>query len=162
MEHFIATHAMAILGFLMLAGGGLLFGNINQVYTGTPTSRRQPIACPSTVKSGDAVLIGSVPAVALDDYQSNIGGTTFEFGGSFNLTVVGQSGSPLTGHAVKPGDKVYAEGGSYDAATNFTTGFTLNGDSTNGTFFGYLDPSSAAVTSGVTLTSAVVLLPQGM
>ena len=153
---------MMLLGIAMVLGGGLLFGNINQIYTGTPTSRRQPIACPTTVKSGDAVLIGNVPAVALDDYQANIGGTTFEFGGSFNLTVIGQSGSPLTSHGIKPGDKVYAEGGSYDSATNFTTGFTLNGDSTNGVFFGYLDPSSPAVTSGATLTSATVLLPNGM
>lgn len=134
----------------------------NQDKTGTPTSRRQPIACPSTVKAGDAVLIGQVPAVALDNYQTDIGGTTFLLGGSFFLTVIGQSGSPLTGHKINPGDKLYAEGGTLDPTTNITTGFTLNADATYGTFFGYLDPQSPAVGSGVTNTAASVLLPNGM
>ena len=55
----------------------------NQNFTGTPTSQRQVIPCPSTVKAGDPVLIGALPAVALDSYQANEGGTTFYFGGSF-------------------------------------------------------------------------------
>lgn len=133
----------------------------NQKYTGTPTSRRQPIACPSTVKAGDAVLIGSIPAVALDDFQSNVGGTTFLFGGSFNLTVIGQnSESPVVGAAIKPGDKLYAKG-TLDVTTNVTTGLTIDANSNN-TFFGYLDPSSPTINSGVTDTAATVMLPNGM
>lgn len=132
----------------------------NQYYTGTPTSRRQ-ITCPSTVKSGDKLLKGGLPCVALDDYQDNIGGTTVLMGGSFVLTVVGESGSPLSGHQINPGDKLYADGGTYDSATNVTTGFTLTADATYGEFFGYLDPESPVVGSGVTLASAIVLLGIG-
>lgn len=161
MEHFIATHGLAILGFLMLLGGGLLAGNVNQLYTGTPTSRRQ-VSFPSSIKSGDPILVGLSPAVTLDSYQSNVGGATCEFGGSFVLTVVGQSGSPLTGHAINPGDKLYAEGGSFDTATNVRYGFTINADATNGIFFGYLDPTGPGILSGVTSTTANVLLPNGM
>ncbi len=134
----------------------------NQTFTGTPTSRRQIIPCPSSVVAGQPVLIGQIPAVALDSYQANEGGTTFLFGGSFALTVVGQSGSPLTGHKINPGDKLYADGGTLDVTTNVTTGFTLNADATYGTFFGYLDPQQPAVGSGVTNTAASVLLPNGM
>ena len=133
----------------------------NQKYTGTPTSRRQPIACPSTVKAGDPVLIGQMPAVALDDFQSNIGGTTFLFGGSFLLTVIGQnSESPVVGAAINPGDKLYAKG-TLDPTTNVTTGLTIDSNSGN-TFFGYLDPASPKINSGVTNTAASVVLPNGM
>jgi len=134
----------------------------NQYLTGTPTSRRF-CACPTTVKSGNAVLLGSIPAVALDDYQANEGGTTFLLGGSFLLTVVAESGSPLSGHQINPGDKLYADGGTIDPTTNVTTGFTLTADATYGTFFGYLDPNGpqAAILSGVTNTAAPVLLGMG-
>ena len=134
----------------------------NQYLTGTPTSRRF-CACPTTVKSGDAVLLGSIPAVALDNYQSNEGGTTFLLGGSFFLTVIAQSGSPLAGHQINPGDKLYAEGGTLDPTTTVTTGFTLNADATYGVFFGYLDPNllQAPILSGVTNTAAPVLLGIG-
>ena len=129
----------------------------NQVYTGTPTSRRFAL-CPTTVKAGDAVLLGSEPAVALDDYNSRVGGTTFLTGGSFNLTVIGQTvASPQTPAALKPGDKVYAAG-SLDSTTNVTTGLTLDG-ATGGVLFGYIDPSyTSGVSSGATDTAAIVRL----
>ena len=134
---------------------------VNQVYTGTPTSRRF-CPCPSTVKAGDPVLIGLIPAVALDNYQATEGGTTFLLGGSFSLSVIAQSGSPLAGHQINPGDKLYAEGGTLDASTNITTGFTLNADATYGTFFGYLDPEQPKILSGVTNAAATVLIDKGV
>ena len=132
----------------------------NQRYTGTPTSRRFAL-CPSTVKSGDAVLIGKMPAVALDDYSSVTGGTTFLLGGSFNLTVIGQTvASPQTAAAIKPGDKVFAIG-TLDSTTNITTGLTLDG-ATGGTLFGEIDPSyTSGVSSGATDTAAIVKLAGG-
>jgi len=129
----------------------------NQYFTGTPTSRRFAL-CPTTVVAGDAVLIGKMPAVALDSYSSVTGGATFSLGGSFTLTVVGQTvASPQTPAALKPGDKVYAVG-SLDSGTNITTGLTLDG-ATGGTLFGTIDPSyTAGVTSGATDANAVVKL----
>src|SRR5690242_3814325 len=129
----------------------------NQVYSGTPTSRRFAL-CPSTVKAGDAVLVGKMPAVALNDYESNLGGAVFSFGGSFNLTVIGQTvASPQTAAAIKPGDKVFAVG-TLDSTTNVTTGLTLDG-ATGGTLFGTIDPSyTSGVSSGATDTNAVVKL----
>ena len=127
----------------------------NQVYTGTPTSRRFAL-CPTTVVAGDAVLVGTEPAVALDDYSSVTLGTTFLFNGSFTLTVVGSSThSPYTGAAIKPGSPVYASG-SLDSATNITTGLLISGTTTD-TPFGFIDPSyTAGVTSGATDTAAIV------
>jgi len=132
----------------------------DQTYSGTPTSRRFAL-CPTTVKAGDAVLIGKMPAVALDDYSSVTGGSTFLLGGSFNLTVIGQTvASPQTAAALKPGDKVFAVG-TLDSTTNLTTGLTLDG-ATGGTLFGYIDPSyTGGVASGATDTAAIVKLAGG-
>ena len=130
---------------------------INQVYTGTPSSRRQ-IACPTTVKAGDPLLVGTEPCVALDSYQANIGGTTALFNGSFALTVVAKSSlSPSVNAGIKPGDKLYADGGVLDAATNVTSGFTIDVN-TGGVLFGNLDPTSAAITSGTTNAAATVVV----
>jgi predicted RecA/RadA family phage recombinase len=129
----------------------------NQVYTGTPTSRRFAL-CPSTVVAGQAVLLGAEPAVALDDYNSGLGGTTFLTGGSFNLTVVGATGSPATSHSIAPGAKLYADGGTVDVTTNVRTGFTINGNP-SADFFGYLDPNyQTTISSGATDTAAIVRL----
>lgn len=131
----------------------------NQIYTGTPTSRRFSLL-PTTVKAGDALLLGKEPAVAMDDYQAVSGGATCMTGGSFTLTVEGNTSlSPTTPGALKPGDKVYAFGGTLDATTNVTTAFTLCGDSVYGVLFGFIDPSYAAgVTSGATNTATTVRL----
>lgn len=131
----------------------------NQVYTGTPTSRRFAL-CPTTVKAGDPVLLGKIPAVALDDYQSVTGGTTFLLNGTFALTVIGQTAeSPAVHAAINPGDKLYATG-TLDVTTNITTGLTIDANSSN-TFFGNLDPSYVQVASGATDTVAQVQLVTG-
>lgn len=129
----------------------------NQVYSGAPTARRFAL-CPSSIRAGDPVLIGSEPAVALDDYQSITGGTTFLMGGSFTLTVIGRTVvSPQTSAAIKPGSKVYAAG-TLDSTTNITYALALDGVTT-GVVFGYVDPQyTAGVASGATDTAAVVKL----
>lgn len=132
----------------------------NQVFTGTPTSPRFAL-CPSTVVAGDLVLIGAEPACALNSYQSNTGGATFYFTGTFTGTVVGStSHSPYTPAAIKPGSKLYASG-TLDATTNVTTGLLISVTTTD-TPFGFLDPSyTAGVSSGATDTAAYVRLGGG-
>lgn len=126
----------------------------NQLYTGTPTSRRQ-VACPTTVKAGDAVLVGTEPMFALDDYQANLGGTTFLYNGTFTATVIARSTeSPVVTKAINPGDPLYAVG-TLDAATNVTTGLTIDANA-GGTAFGRLDPTGPGITAGATNTAAGV------
>lgn len=117
----------------------------------------QFFACPTTVKSGDPVLIGTLPAVAMDDYNAQNGGTTFRFAGVFALTVIAATVvSPVTGSAVKPGDKIYASG-TLDATTNITTDLTLSKASGGVQFGSY---AGTGITSGVTDTSALVKLKE--
>lgn len=131
---------------------------INQRYTGTPSSRR-PILCPTTVQGGDPLIVGGEPCVALDSYQANVGGCTALFNGSFNLPVVAKNSlSPSTGLAIKPGDKVYADGGVLDATTNVRSGFTLDANSSSGIFFGNLDPSETTISSATTNAAAGVVV----
>ena len=127
----------------------------NQLLTGTPTSPRFAL-CPSTVKSGDPVLLGKIPAVALNDYAANTGGATFYTDGTFSLLVYGSSShSPITGAAIGPGDKIYASG-TLDSGTNVTTGLWLSADSSDN-LFGHLDPQvGTAIGSGATDTAAAV------
>ena len=130
----------------------------NQVLLGTPTSPRFAL-CPTTVKAGDAVLLGKIPAVALDDYQANYTGTTFYTNGTYALTVVGESSvSPPVNAVIKPGQALYYNGGTLDATTDVTTGGTISADS-SGTPFGQLDPQyQANVGSGLTVAGALVRL----
>jgi predicted RecA/RadA family phage recombinase len=113
--------------------------------------------CPSTVKAGDPVLIGgNLPAVAVDDYNPNTGGTTFRISGTFALTVIAATVvSPVTGSDVNQGDKIYATG-TLDSTTNVTTGLTLS-KASGGTLFGSYD-STTKITSGQTSTTAAVKL----
>jgi hypothetical protein len=135
---------------------------INQVYAGTDTSRRNPAACLSTVTGGQPVLIGALPAIALDT-AANVANLTpsFLFGGSFSLTVTAKSAlSPSVNKAIAPGDPIYADGGTLDAASNMTTGFTLDAAS-GGVLFGHLDPIGPALATGTTAV-VTVLLSRGM
>ena len=134
----------------------------NQMLLGTPTSPRFAF-CPTTVLAGDPVLLGGIPAVALDNYQANEGGTTFYANGTFALTVIGRSTeSPVVTAAIKPGDKIYAVG-TLDATTNVTTGLTLDANSATGTLFGRLDPQyQATVSAGATDTGAWVRIGEGL
>jgi hypothetical protein len=135
---------------------------INQVYAGTDTSRRNPALCLSTVTSGQPVLIGAIPAIALDTAANVANQTpTFLFGGSNSFTVTAKSSlSPSTNKAINPGDPIYADGGALDAASNMTTGFTLDANG-GGVLFGHLDPAGPALAAGTTAV-VTVLFSRGM
>lgn len=130
----------------------------NQTFMGSPTNARF-VACPSTVKSGDLVLVGTAPACALNDYQPNsntgnpaaVGGAVFYFSGTFTGTVIGSSShSPYTPEALGPGAPLFASG-TLDSATNVTTGLLITG-TTSDTPFGCIDETGPGVTSGATNT----------
>ena len=132
----------------------------NQVILSVPGTQRQA-ACPTTVKAGDPVLLGAIPAVAINDYESIYGGTTFEITGSYALTVIGHSSiSPVADEAIGQGAKIYATGGTLDPTTDVTTGITLSATlPPAGIFFGTLDPQyQAGVAAGATDTAAWVRL----
>lgn len=158
------VHLMPLVISLLLALGVGLIGMVNQALTGTPTSRRFAL-CPSSIVSGQPVLIGGVlPAVAMDNWQADTGGTTFLLGGSFNLPVYGLSVlSPPSNHAAPPGAYVYADGGTTDATTGILYGFSLDFNSSTGVLFGHVDPEySQGILAGLSPdTAAIVLLPHG-
>jgi predicted RecA/RadA family phage recombinase len=156
----IANHGMLggvlIAAFMALCSAPFVFGNVNQIYSGTPSSRRQ-VLFPTTITSGQAILTGKEPCVTLDSYQANIGGATCEFNGTFALSVTAKSSlSPSTGVALKPGDALYADGGTVDATTNVTYGFTIDANSA-GVPFGYVDPTGPGLASGLTGVINVVV-----
>ena len=83
-------------------------------------------------------------------YDNNSGFLTVDFEGVYNLSVTGQSSkSPAAGAAIKPGDEVFADGGTYDPVSGITYGNSLDVD-VNGTFIGIaLDPVAAGATSTI-------------
>lgn len=115
--------------------------------------------CPSAVTSGMPVLIGDMPAVAIDAYSSVTGGTTFAFEGVYALTVIGQSTkSPVENETVKPGDQLFATG-TLDATTNVTYNLTIDktrGNIPFGTYFPVNSQSAQTVPAGNTVTTAPV------
>lgn len=126
----------------------------NQVKSGLPPNRRF-FKCPSTVKSGDPVLIGTLAGVALNDYDATLMGTTFDLDGTFSLTVFGgDSTSAGNSKAINQGDEIFAIG-TYDATTNCQTSLTLDA-TTGNTPFGSLD-QSVAVAAGSTVLASVRL-----
>jgi hypothetical protein len=128
---------------------------INQLKIGDPRYNRFSL-CPSAVTSGMAVLLGTIAAVALDAYDSSIGGTTFCTDGDYSLTVIAQSTlSPVSGIDINPGDELYASG-TLDATTNVTYSLTIDKTRGNCPFGNYLGTSK--ITSGTTNTTAEVRL----
>lgn len=105
-------------------------------------SHSLPLVCsqPATPQSGDPVVCGQIPGVALTAEDSN-GVTTVALNGVFDLSVKGET---TTDAAVAVGDILY-----YDAAA---TPHKINKDNTNGIRFGY---AMAAVASGATTTIPV-------
>lgn len=162
-NHIRWAGLLSFFSFIAFKFGSMLFGMTNQTLTGTPTSRRFA-KCPSSIVSGQAVLIGNViPAVALDNYQSNTGGTTFLLTGTFNLSVYGQGNSPLTSLAIPPGGKVYAENQTIDATTQVAYNFILTAYSGTGSvLFGYVDPEyTAGVLAGLAPDTAAWVMLAG-
>lgn len=111
----------------------------NTVYMWT---KSRPLTCsqPATPQSGDPVVCGQIPGVALTAEDSN-GLTTVALDGVFDLVVKGET---TTDAAIAVGDVLY-----YDAAA---TPHKINKDATNGVRFGY---AHAAVASGATSTIPV-------
>lgn len=118
--------------------------------------------------SGEALMFGDVTAgnlcgVAQNSYTPPTGipnpeGVGVQFIGVFFLTVLGSTQvSPIAGHALNPGDRVYADGGTYDATTGCTYGFTLDANSSAPYFGNTLD----AVLSGALTTVRVRLKVNG-
>jgi predicted RecA/RadA family phage recombinase len=107
----------------------------NTVYMWT---KSRPLVCsaPTTPASGDPVICGQIPGVALADEDAD-GVTTVALDGVFDLAVKGET---TTNAAVAVGDILY-----YDAGV-------INRDSTNGVRFGY---ALGAVSSGATTTIPV-------
>ena len=98
-----------------------------------------PLTCsaPTTPSSGDPVMCGQIPGVALADEDAN-GVTTVALDGVFALSVKGENNSGNT--AVSVGDILYYEAGQTPP---------INKDSTSGIRFGY---ALGAVSSGATTT----------
>lgn len=94
------------------------------------------------VESGDPVLYGERPGVAVTDEHDD-GTVTVQFDGVFDLEVIGTSDDGTTDAAISAGDIIY-----YD------TDDTLNVDSSNGTRFGY---ANADVAGGATSTVEVIV-----
>lgn len=78
------------------------------------------------------------------------GNISAKFVGVFFLPVVGKTSIGGSSKALAIGDKVYADGGSYDPVTGCTYGFTLDANSSTGINFGTtLDPVVAGQTTTV-------------
>ena len=133
---------------------------INQVYTGTPTSRRQ-VVLPNVATfntPGQPILVGTEPGFTLDSYQSNFGGCTVLFNGSFSTTIIARSAnSPLVTSQVNPGDQLYYSQGTLDTTTNVTYGGVLD-KNVSEVPFGHYDMSQVAIPAGTTNTAGVVFI----
>jgi predicted RecA/RadA family phage recombinase len=107
--------------------------------------RQLSLVCsdPATPSSGDPVVVGQIPGVALTDERAD-GTTTVDMEGVFDLSVKGQewNGTALANIAVGAGDKLY-----------YTAGRTPVLDRDNrGVYFGY---ALEAVAAGATTTIRV-------
>lgn len=109
--------------------------------------------------SGDPLLFGTLPIVAETSYtppgtREPTGNIGVKFIGIFLLSVTAKSSlSPDVGVTIAPGDPIYADGGTKDATTGMTYGFTLDGDD-SGVLFGV---AVTGLASGTTGTVAVKL-----
>lgn len=119
------------------------------------------VPVPSGVAVGMPVLVGSMPGVviALQPISALPGAyktATIDLGGDcYFLPVLGATViSPVSGKAVKPGDPIYADGGTVDATTNITYNLTLDAN-TGGVLFGN---SLDSIGSGLTAATCRVRL----
>lgn len=132
---------------------------LNELRNDRPANARY-YACPSTIVGGDAVLIGGVlPAVALTDYDAAGGGASFRMSGTYRLTVIAATVvSPITGSAVKSGDKIYATG-TTDGTTGVMHTLTLS-KASGGVLFGSYD--GTGIISAATDDDAPVMLKESV
>lgn len=101
--------------------------------------RQLSLACtqPASPKSGDPVLVGQIPGVALTDERAD-GTTSVDTQGVFDLVVEGKDAANAN-TAVAAGDIVF-----YDSANTIK----LNKDGTNGVRFGYALEALSSGASG--------------
>jgi len=130
-----------------------------------------PLAANSGVGpiSGDPLVYGrgtspsfGMACVAQTSYTPPTGTATgnisVDLTGVWNLSVVAKDAIGGSGKASAIGDRIYADGGTYDATTGCLYGFTLNGNATTGVYFGNaLD----AIASGQTAIIRVRLKKAG-
>lgn len=146
---------------------------MNQVYSGTPTGRRQ-LVLPNVSQfqtPGALGVIGvdvgglyGMPFVTLDSYQSSVAGATALFNGTYTLSVTGRiANSPLVTRQINPGDRLYLSGATYDATTNIYYGGTIDANpSTSSIPIGVLDPSYVGfVAAGATASVPVLITRDG-
>lgn len=126
----------------MVAGTPMIAGAAkNQVYE--PGDHISAVcSAPTTPASGDPVLVGQIPGVALTDERAD-GTTTLTLQGIYNLSVKGENAAG--NNAVAVGDILYYEAGQTPP---------INKDATNGVRFGY---ALGAVSSGATTTIPVLI-----
>jgi hypothetical protein len=130
---------------------------LNEIKQDRPGNSRF-FKCPPAVTSGMPCLIGTLAGVAMDAYDSTLGGTVFRLSGTFALTVfAGDSTSAGNSQAINPGDEIFATG-THDATTNVTYNLLL--DATKGNIpFGSLDQTTGLV-AGTTNINADVKLKE--
>lgn len=146
--------------------------SVNQVNLhGNQLTMPVPLAANAGVGpiSGDPLVFGrgtspafGLAGVAATSYTPPTGTATgsisVDLDGVYALPVVAKSSIGGGSLAIAPGDKVYADGGTYDLTTGCLYGFTLNGNGTAGAYFGNaLD----AVVAGATTTVRVRLKKSG-
>lgn len=135
---------------------------VNRKYSGRPSVLKRVKALAQSAghtsqrpKSGDPVLVGLIPGVALTDATADADGTyrcQVQTDGAFDLLVAGIDSSGTSGAdanvAVNGGDKVYIDL-SKDPPISKRAG---------GTFFGFViaDDAVEQVASGATTTTALV------
>lgn len=95
---------------------------------------------PATPASGDPVLVGQIPGIALINEETD-GDVTVDTAGVYNLSVKGENN--VGNSAVAIGDILYYEAGQTPP---------INKDNVAGVRFGY---ALAAITSGATATIPV-------
>lgn len=124
---------------------------LNQLY---PDGDVIQLPAPSAITKGMPVLIGQMPAVAIDDYTAVTGRCTFCLVGIFALTVIAQSSqSPVSGLTLNVGDELFASG-TLDTTTRITYNLTIDKTRGNVPFGNFV--GSAAITAGSTSTTAPV------
>ncbi len=128
-----------------------------------------PAAGAASLISGAAVMFGrgvspgfGLAGVCETSYTPPTGTATgniaVKYVGVFLLAVLGKASVGGASVTLAPGDKVYAEGGTYDATTGCLYGFTLTANVATGIYYGnVLD----AVVGGTTTTVRVRLKVSG-
>jgi hypothetical protein len=122
-----------------------VFEQTNTLVVGVPAGQ--------TLTSNQPVMFGTLAGVCdftnpdpVYPNPSNL--MTIDTAGGFTLTASALSSlSPSTGSQIRPGDQLYADGGTRDAATGILYGFTLD-KNTGGIAFGRAMTGLASGTTG--------------